>query len=50
MKYEINGIEYSMAQLNNILSGITAKYCDELGNPKRELQDAALEIMESLEA
>jgi len=49
MKYEINGIEYSMAQLNNILSGLTAKYCDEQGNPKQELQDAALEIMESLE-
>ena len=50
MKYKINGVEYSLTQLGNILSGLTAKYCDELGNPKQELQDAALLIMESLEA
>jgi hypothetical protein len=49
MKYEIDGVEYTMTQLQNILSGNTAKYCDSDGNPIQSLQDAALEIMESLE-
>ena len=49
MKYEIDGVEYSIRQLDNILSGKTAKYCDSDGNPIQSLQDAALEIMESLE-
>ena len=49
MKYEIDGVEYSIVQLHNILSGMTAKYCDSDGNPIQSLQDAALEIMESLE-
>ena len=42
MKYEINGKEYSIRQLNNILSGI-GKHVTV------ELQTAALDIMESLE-
>tara|TARA_R110000765_G_scaffold380293_1_gene471366 strand:+ start:588 stop:722 length:135 start_codon:yes stop_codon:yes gene_type:complete len=42
MKYEINGKEYSVRQLNNILSGI-GKHVTV------ELQTAALDIMESLE-
>jgi len=49
MKYEIDGVEYSILQLQNILSGMTAKYRDSDGNPIQSLQDAALEIMESLE-
>ena len=49
MKYEINGVKYTHKQLENILSGLTAKYCDSEGNPIVELQDAALEIMEQLE-
>jgi len=49
MKYEIDGVEYTMTQLQNILSGTTAKYCDSDRNPIQSLQDAALEIMESLE-
>ena len=42
MKYEINGIDYSLEELNNILSGIGE-------NITAELQTAALDIMESLE-
>jgi hypothetical protein len=49
MKYEINGIKYTKKQLENILSGETAKYLDSQGNVIFELQDAALEIMEQLE-
>ena len=49
MKYELNGIEYSQKQLENILSGFTAKYCDEQGNPMVGLQDSALQVMEGIE-
>jgi hypothetical protein len=49
MKYEINGVEYSQKQLENILSGLTAKYCDEQGNPIQGLQDSALIIMEGID-
>ena len=42
MKYEINGIDYSLEELNNILSDIGE-------NITVELQTAALDIMESLE-
>ena len=49
MKYKINGVKYTHRQLENILSGLTAKYCDSEGNPIAELQDAALLIMESME-
>ena len=48
MKYRINGVDYTKRQLDNILGGTVAKYCDEEGNPTVELQDAALEIMESI--
>ena len=46
MKYEINGVKYTHKQLENILSGLTAKYCDSEGNPIVELQDAALLALE----
>ena len=46
---EINGVKYTHKQLENILSGLTAKYCDSEGNPIVELQDAALLVMESIE-
>ena len=46
MKYRINGVEYTKTQLENILGGSVAKYCDEEGNPIVELQDAALLALE----
>jgi hypothetical protein len=49
MKYEINGIKYTKKQLENILSGETAKYLDSQGNVIFELQDAALLAMESID-
>jgi hypothetical protein len=49
MMYEIDGVEYTMDQLQEILSGNSSEYCDSDGNPIQSLQDAALEIMESLE-
>jgi hypothetical protein len=49
MKYEINGIEYTHKQLENILEGLTAKYQDEHGNVIMALQDAALLAMESID-
>ena len=46
MKYEINGVKYTHEQLENILSGLNAKYCDSEGNPIVEFQDAALLALE----
>ena len=46
MKYRINGVDYTEKQLQNILGGAVAKYCDEEGNPIVELQDAALLALE----
>ena len=46
MKYRINGVDYTKRQLDNILGGAVAKYCDEEGNPIVELQDAALLALE----
>ena len=46
MKYRINGVDYTKRQLDNILGGTVAKYCDEEGNPIVEFQDAALLALE----
>ena len=46
MKYRINGVDYTKRQLENILGGAVAKYCDEEGNPIVEFQDAALLALE----
>ena len=46
MKYRINGVDYTKTQLDNILGGAVAKYCDEEGNPIVEFQDAALLALE----
>tara|TARA_R110002020_G_scaffold32427_4_gene99798 strand:- start:855 stop:1070 length:216 start_codon:yes stop_codon:yes gene_type:complete len=46
MKYRINGVNYTKRQLENILGGAVAKYCDEEGNPIVEFQDAALLALE----
>jgi len=46
MKYRINGVDYTKTQLENILGGKFAKYCDDEGNPIVEFQDAALLALE----
>ena len=46
MKYRINGVDYTKRQLDNILGGAVAKYCDEDGKAIVEFQDAAVLALE----
>ena len=49
MKHDCEKWAVLLKYIHFCISGNTAKYCDSDGNPIQSLQDAALEILESLE-